>query len=126
MPASSQASSELSTASLIVVSSAFEGLSKPSRWRFLTKNSETEISRCFCASDSAVTRGALFARAALGAGEAGSVGSGGGAALGLRSCGARAACGSWAPAPNRSSWGSAGVRPRLAPAFGLGCFATGF
>ena len=47
MPASSQASSELSTASLIVVRRAFEGLSKPSRWRFLTKNSETEISRCF-------------------------------------------------------------------------------
>ena len=44
MPASSQASSELSTASLTVVSSAFRGLSKPSRWRFLVKNSLTEIS----------------------------------------------------------------------------------
>src|SRR6266545_1031053 len=58
MPAFSQASSELSTASLIVVRSAFEGLSNPSRWRFLTKNSETEISRCFWASDSAVALGA--------------------------------------------------------------------
>ena len=65
MPASSQASSELSTASLMVVSSAFEGLSKPSRWRFLAKNSETEISRCFEASDSAVTRG-VFADARAG------------------------------------------------------------
>ena len=45
MPASSQASSELSTASLTVVSSALRGLSKPSRWRFLAKNSLTEISR---------------------------------------------------------------------------------
>ncbi len=60
MPASSQASSELSTASLMVVRSAFEGLSKPSRCRFLTKNSETEISRCFWASVSAVTRGAAL------------------------------------------------------------------
>ena len=56
MPASSQASSELSTASLIVVRRAFEGLSNPSRWRFLTKNSETEISRWPLASVSAVTR----------------------------------------------------------------------
>jgi len=46
IPASSQASSELSTASLMVVSSAFDGLSKPSRCRFLVKNSEMEISRC--------------------------------------------------------------------------------
>src|SRR5581483_8504676 len=45
MPASSQASSALSTASLTQVSSALRGLSKPSRWRFLVKNSETEISR---------------------------------------------------------------------------------
>ncbi len=41
MPASSQASSELSTASFTVVSSALRGLSKPSRWRFLAKNSLT-------------------------------------------------------------------------------------
>ena len=44
-PASSQASSELSTASLMVVRRALVGLSKPSRCRFLVKNSETEISR---------------------------------------------------------------------------------
>src|SRR2546425_993523 len=45
MPASSHASSALSTASLTQVRSALRGLSKPSRWRFLVKNSETEISR---------------------------------------------------------------------------------
>src|SRR3989441_773151 len=45
MPASSAASSALSTASLTQVRSAFRGLSKPSRWRFLVKNSETEMSR---------------------------------------------------------------------------------
>src|SRR5215470_9058529 len=45
IPASSEASSALSTASLTQVSSAFRGLSKPSKWRFLVKNSETEISR---------------------------------------------------------------------------------
>ena len=52
--ASSQASRELSTASFTVVSSAFLGLSKPSRWRFFSKNSAMEISRCFVASSSAV------------------------------------------------------------------------
>ena len=56
MPASSQASSELSTASLTVVSSALAGLSNPSRCRFFVKNSLTEISRCFEAIDSAVAR----------------------------------------------------------------------
>src|SRR5882672_1140402 len=45
MPASSAASSALSTASLTQVRSAFRGLSKPSKWRFLVKNSETEMSR---------------------------------------------------------------------------------
>src|SRR5437867_10329118 len=45
IPASSDASRALSTASLTQVRSAFRGLSKPSRWRFLVKNSETEISR---------------------------------------------------------------------------------
>src|SRR5688572_26427886 len=44
IPASSHASSALSTASLTQVRSAFRGLSNPSRWRFLVKNSETEIS----------------------------------------------------------------------------------
>ncbi len=68
MPASSHASSELSTASLIVVRRAFDGLSKPRRWRFFAKNSETEISRCFWASDSAVARGSRGA----GGGAAGS------------------------------------------------------
>jgi hypothetical protein len=60
MPASSQASSELSTASFTVVSRAFRGLSNPSRWRFFAKNSETEISRCFFAIDSAFSRLELF------------------------------------------------------------------
>src|SRR5438094_938752 len=46
IPASSQASSALSTPSLTQVSSAFRGLSNPRRCRFLVKNSETEISRC--------------------------------------------------------------------------------
>src|SRR5579871_1304569 len=55
MPASSQASSELSTASLTAVRRAFLGLSKPSRCLFLAKNSLTEMSRCFAAIDSAVT-----------------------------------------------------------------------
>ena len=54
MPASSQASSELSTASFTVVSSALRGLSKPSKWRFLAKNSLTAISFCLVAIDSAV------------------------------------------------------------------------
>src|SRR6266481_5005678 len=45
IPASSQASSALSTASLTQVSSALRGLSNPSRCRFLVKNSDTEISR---------------------------------------------------------------------------------
>src|SRR5262249_61020326 len=45
IPASSAASSALSTASFTHVSSALRGLSNPSRWRFFVKNSETEISR---------------------------------------------------------------------------------
>src|SRR5262245_8265741 len=45
MPASSAASSALSTASLTQVRSALRGLSKPSRCRFFVKNSETEMSR---------------------------------------------------------------------------------
>ena len=56
MPASSQASSELSTASFTVVSRALAGLSNPSRWRFFVKNSLTEISRCREAIVSAVAR----------------------------------------------------------------------
>src|SRR5215467_2164771 len=55
MPASSQASSELSTASFTDVRRAFLGLSKPRRCLFLAKNSLTDISRCFAAIDSAVT-----------------------------------------------------------------------
>src|SRR5215813_9580827 len=60
IPASSQASRELSTASLTVVRRALRGLSKPRRWRFLAKNSETEMSRCLAAMDSAVARGGAF------------------------------------------------------------------
>ena len=56
IPASSQASSELSTASFTVVSSALRGLSKPSKWRFFAKNSLTEMSRCLVAIASAVVR----------------------------------------------------------------------
>src|SRR6185436_11140400 len=84
-PASSQASSELSTASLMVVRRALEGLSKPSRWRFLTKNSETEISRCPLANVSALTRreGVGTGRGpATGAEAAGGAGAGGGAGEG--------------------------------------------
>src|SRR5213593_4306575 len=56
MPASSHASRALSTASFTVVKSALAGLSKPSRCRFLVKNSLTEISRCFSARSAAVSR----------------------------------------------------------------------
>ena len=56
MLASSQASRALSTASLTVASIALRGLSKPRRWRFLAKNSLTEISRCSAAMVSAVAR----------------------------------------------------------------------
>src|SRR3970282_404846 len=45
MPASSAASSALSTASLTQVRKAFRGLAKPSRCWFLVKSSETEMSR---------------------------------------------------------------------------------
>ena len=128
MPASSQASSELSTASLMVVRSAFEGLSKPSRWRFLAKNSETEISRCFEASDSAVTRGAF----------ADTRGAGGEASSGVGSTAAGGDSGAWvlvafgplaaalgASAANRSSCGFSLLRPVFAPGFCLPfCFAT--
>src|SRR5438128_150563 len=57
IPASSQASSALSTPSLTQVSSAFRGLSNPRRCRFLVKNSETEISRCRAPNSTAVTAG---------------------------------------------------------------------
>src|SRR6185295_6023517 len=101
MPASSQASMELSTASLIVVRSAFEGLSKPSRWRFFEKNSETEISRWRWAMDSAVARRA----GAFGAGGAGSgalaLGGDTGDGAGAGALGA----GGLAVSPNRSSCG---------------------
>src|SRR5581483_6105291 len=55
MPASSHASSALSTASFTQVSSALRGLSKPRRCLFLVKNSETEISRCRAPISTAVT-----------------------------------------------------------------------
>src|SRR5574341_866808 len=57
IPASSQASSALSTASLTQVSRAFRGLSNPRRCRFLVKNSETEISRWRAPISTAVTAG---------------------------------------------------------------------
>src|SRR5688572_1187281 len=75
MPASSQASRELSTASLMVVRSALDGLSKPRRWRFFAKNSETEISRWPLAMSSALARRA-FAGGGGGAGAAAAAGSG--------------------------------------------------
>ena len=96
MPASSQASSELSTASLMVVRSAFDGLSKPSRWRFLVKNSEMEISRWRVAISSAVARrlgrrdSAASASAGSGAG-AGTGGRAGASAAGL-STGTSSSC----------------------------------
>ncbi len=46
----------MSTPSLTVVSSAYDGLSKPSRCRFLAKNSETEMSRCCFARSLALDR----------------------------------------------------------------------
>src|SRR5439155_7598958 len=82
MPASSHASSALSTASFTVVRRAFAGLSNPRRWRFFVKNSLTEISRWRAARSIAVSRtmgldadaglaaaalGAAFLAAALGA-----------------------------------------------------------
>src|SRR3989338_3020335 len=53
MPASSDASSELSTASLTAIKSDFVGLSKPRRCLFFSKNSLTEISFCSFAKSSA-------------------------------------------------------------------------
>ncbi len=44
------------------------GLSKPSRWRFLVKNSLTEMSRCREAIDSAVARRWGVAASAPGSG----------------------------------------------------------
>jgi len=52
--ASSQASKELSTASLMPMISAFDWESKPNMWRLRSKNSETDISFCFFASSSAI------------------------------------------------------------------------
>jgi len=54
MPASWQASKELSTISFITISKAFAGLSNPSKCLFFSKNSATEISRCSLAISSAV------------------------------------------------------------------------
>src|SRR5438874_8403436 len=55
IPASSHASSALSTASLTQVSNALRGLSNPKRCRFLVKNSDTEISRWRAPISTAVT-----------------------------------------------------------------------
>src|SRR2546428_834224 len=57
IPASSQASRALSTASLTQVRSALRGLSKPRTSRFLVKNSYTEISRCRAPISTADTHG---------------------------------------------------------------------
>src|SRR5688572_12031995 len=65
IPASSDASSALSTASLTQVRSALRGLSNPSRCRFLVKNSETEISRCRAPISTADTVGVGLAVAGL-------------------------------------------------------------
>src|SRR5262249_56431066 len=72
IPASSQASSALSTASFTHVKRALRGLSKPSRCRFLVKNSETEISRCRAPISTAETGGL-----AAGAADAGGLGAAG-------------------------------------------------
>src|SRR5690606_24825655 len=75
------------------------GLSKPSRWRFLVKNSEMEISRCFSAIDSAVARREGFL---AGAGEDSAAGfacdwpplvAGGGKGRGAAGAGGRRAAG---------------------------------
>src|SRR5215510_11787944 len=73
MPASSAASRALSTASLTQVRSALRGLSKPSRCRFLVKNSETEISRWRAPISTADTDGRGAASGGGGAGAAGGV-----------------------------------------------------
>src|SRR5262249_24466261 len=65
-PAPSAASRALSTASFTQVRSALRGLSNPRRWRFLVKNSETEISR-WHAPISAAETGALGAAGGAGA-----------------------------------------------------------
>src|SRR5262245_8428856 len=67
MPASSAASRALSTASFTQVRSALRGLSKPRRWRFLVKNSETEISRWRAPISAAEMDAALGAAAGAGA-----------------------------------------------------------
>src|SRR5881397_189752 len=75
IPASSQASSALSTASLTQVSRALRGLSKPRRCRFLVKNSETEISRWRAPISTAETGGLGAAETAgLGAAETAGLG----------------------------------------------------
>src|SRR5215831_6285157 len=66
MPASSQASSALSTASFTQVRRALRGLSKPSRCRFFVKNSATEISRWRAPISTAVTCCDGFAGAFVG------------------------------------------------------------
>src|SRR5262250_2198437 len=80
IPASSQASSALSTASFTQVNRALRGLSKPRRCRFLVKNSETDISRCRAPISTAET-GGLAAGAAA---EAGLAAAGAGAGSGRR------------------------------------------
>src|SRR3989338_113949 len=63
--ASSQASRALSTASFTQVSRALRGLSNPRRCLFLLKNSATLMTRCFCASSSALVSDMTLSRAAI-------------------------------------------------------------
>ncbi len=113
MPASSQASSELSTASLMVVSSAFDGLSKPSRWRFLVKNSEIE--------NLALPGGHLLGRgAALGAWRLGTEGGAGSSAAGSSGCRSGGAFGTPARVPTRLDGAPFAATPFAAGARGGG------
>src|SRR5438874_13451996 len=66
IPASSHASSALSTASFTHVSKALRGLSKPRRWRFLVKNSDTEMSRWRAPISTAETVGTGFVTGGFG------------------------------------------------------------
>ena len=71
IPASSHASSALSTASFTQVRSALRGLSNPRRCRFLVKNSETEISRWRAPISTADTAGRGGAPVVAGRGRTG-------------------------------------------------------
>ena len=90
----------------------------------MTKNSETEISRCFVARDSAVTRWAALGSGVAGGGS--SAGRSAPASFGFPAAGraffvaALASGAGGAPSPKRSSWG----RPALPFFVALCAFAT--